>query len=453
MNNCSLLLVDDETDILSSYNTIFRYHGFQKVHQISDSNMVMSFLETNSDISAIILDLNMPLKSGKEILAEVGAEYPHIPIIVVTGLDRARDAVECLKLGAYDYLTKPVECDDLIEVVSRAVGPQIKGAELKAPEAFEDIITSDPVMKSLFCYIESIGNSTMPMLIVGESGTGKELLARSVYRSHGYKGEMVAVNVAGLDDTVFTDTLFGHVKGAYTGAVGSRKGLISKAEDGLLFLDEIGDLTSASQLKLLRLLQEREYSPLGADEVLYSSARIIAATNVNLEEKVEAGTFREDLYFRLKTHLLLLPPLRKRSGDIPLLAQRFIRSAAVALGKKAPFIAKELYPMLMSMPFPGNIRELQSVLLDTVARHGDGPVLDMQSIHEYCEKVKPMPTRNDQLGDSPLHYGDDLPKLKDVEEFLLKEALEKANNNQSVAAKMLGISQSKISRHLKRNTD
>lgn len=452
MNSCSLLLIDDETDILESYSTIFRYHGFKDVYQLSDGNLVGSFLKSHPQISAIVLDLNMPLKSGKEILTELSDAHPHIPVIVVTGVDRARDAVECLKLGAFDYLTKPVECDDLISVVKRGVGRKAENTELLNPEAFSSIVTSNKNMSALFSYIESISNSTMPMLIKGESGTGKELLAKSIYHSHNYSGEFVAVNVAGLDDTVFTDTLFGHVKGAYTGAHSGRKGLISRAEDGLLFLDEIGDLTPASQLKLLRLLQEREYSPLGADEILHSSARIVAATNVNLEESVASGMFREDLYFRLKTHLLVLPPLRERKDDIPLLAQRFIRQAAADLGKKSPFIPKELYPLLESLSFPGNIRELQSLMMDTVARHGGGPVLDMQPIRVYCDARKEEVIPNDE-GDTPISYGSDLPKLKDVEEFLLKEALEKANNNQSVAAKMLGISQSKISRHLKKYED
>lgn len=452
MNSCSLLLIDDETDILESYSTIFRYHGFKDIYKISNGNEVGAFLKSHPNISAIVLDLNMPLKSGKDILSEVGESYPHIPIIVVTGVDRARDAVECLKLGAFDYLTKPVECDDLISVVKRGVGSNCDNVELKNPDAFSNIVTSNKSMSLLFSYIESISNSTMPMLIKGESGTGKELLAKAIYHSHNYSGEFVAVNVAGLDDTVFTDTLFGHVKGAYTGAHSSRKGLISRAENGLLFLDEIGDLTSASQLKLLRLLQEREYSPLGADETLHTSARIVAATNVNLEECVDNGTFREDLYFRLKTHLLILPSLRERKDDIPLLAQRFIRQAASDLGKKSPFIPKELYPLLMTLSFPGNIRELQSLMMDTVARHGGGPVLDMKPIRAYCD------ARKDQVApaaesDTPISYGADLPKLKDVEEFLLKEALEKSNNNQSVAAKMLGISQSKISRHLKKYED
>lgn len=447
MSCCSLLLVDDERDILSSYSAMFRYHGFSKIYELDESDKTLEYLDKYSDIGAIVLDLNMPLMSGKEILEKVSEKNPELPVIVVTGRDRARDAVECLRLGAFDYLTKPVESEDLISVVRKAVAEKLSEVELKNPDAFDDIVTSDDGMNKLFHYIESIRNSTMSMLILGESGTGKELLAKGIYKSHNYDGELVPVNVAGLDDTVFTDTLFGHVKGAYTGAHDSRKGLIAKAENGLLFLDEIGDLTPASQLKLLRLLQEREYSPLGSDEVYRTTARIVAATNVDLEEKVVQGTFREDLFFRLKTHLLTIPPLRKRKGDIALLAQKFIRTASTALGKKMPFIPKELYPLLSSYDFPGNVRELHSLMLDTVARHTGGPVLSIQSVKEYCESKGDSPL---DFSDAPISYGDELPKLKDVEDFLLKEAMEKTNNNQSEAAKMLGVSQSKISRHMKK---
>ena len=247
-------------------------------------------------------------------------------------------------------------------------------------------------MFAIFRYLEAIAPSPQPVLITGETGTGKELVAQALHRLSARPGEFVAVNVAGLDDAMFSDTLFGHTRGAFTGADGARDGLITSTAEGTLFLDEIGDLTVASQVKLLRLLQDGTFYPLGADRPRRSRARIICATNCDVAQGVSAGTFRKDLYYRLRTHHLNLPPLRARTGDLPLLVQHVVDKAAQVLGKAAPTVPLALYQLLNAYPFPGNVRELEGLLFDAVARH-QGTTLSLQSIKEA-------------IGDTPIQHGD-----------------------------------------------
>lgn len=451
---CTIALIDDEKDILEAYQSTLRLNGFKNLTPISDSTSAMSILEKNTP-DLILLDLSMPGISGLELLPLIKAKWPFLPVIVISGLNQIEDAVASIKEGALDYLTKPVESSKLIAVINEALPLQHidlnDSDSVQNPDHFKHIKTESPVMVSLFCYMEFIAQSTMPLLIEGESGTGKELFAKAYYNCSLCDGTFVAVNVAGLDDTLFSDTLFGHVKGAFTGAKENRSGLIKSAENGVLFLDEIGDLSQASQLKLLRLLQEREYSQVGSDKTLYSNCKIVAATNVNLKEKIEEGSFRADLYYRLKTHRITIPPLRQRKGDYPILVKAFVDEAAEQLAKKAPFIPKEIYPLLECIPFPGNVRELHSLIIDTMARHQSGIVLSLDPIKEYLAQLEGKVEIQDTPGDPgksiPLD-GDEFPKLKEVENILVEEALKKANNNQSAAAKLLGISQSKISRKL-----
>ena len=238
--------------------------------------------------------------------------------------------------------------------------------------AFAEIVTQNPTMHALFRYVEAIARSPQPVLITGETGTGKELMARAVHRLAAPRGDFVAVNVAGLDDQVFSDTLFGHTRGAFTGADRPREGLITRAEDGTLFLDEIGDLAAVSQVKLLRLLQEGTYYPLGADRPRQSRARVVVATNRDVVQDVQAGTFRKDLYYRLRAHHVQLPPLRARRDDLALLVTHCLAKAATALHKPVPTPPLALYQLLHTYTFPGNVRELEAMVFDAVARHQGG---------------------------------------------------------------------------------
>jgi two-component system nitrogen regulation response regulator GlnG len=377
-------------------------------------------------------------------------------------------AVQCMRTGAIDYLVKPVEENRLVSSVKRALEIRTLRAEVLSLkdrlltdtpprwEAFAEIITQSRAMLAIFRYIEAIAPSPQPVLITGETGTGKELVARALHRLSARPGELVAVNVAGLDDTMFSDTLFGHTRGAFTGAERVRDGLITTTAEGTLFLDEIGDLTVASQVKLLRLLQDGTFYPLGVDRPRQSRARIVCATNAEVTQQVSAGTFRKDLYYRLRTHHLHLPPLRARTGDLPLLVQYFVDKAAGMLGKEAPTVPLALYQLLNTYSFPGNVRELEALVFDAVARH-QGAVL---SLHSFKETLGDTP--HVAVAEPPAEppaalmasFPERLPTLKEAEEALsealITEALRRADGNQGVAAGLLGISRQALNQRLRR---
>jgi DNA-binding NtrC family response regulator len=396
----------------------------------------------------------LPEVSGQTILKQVAGDYPDTAVIVTSSAADLETAVQCMQSGAVDYLVKPVEQVRLTASISRALQlcslragfrslkERFLNATPQPHNAFAGIVTQDRAMFANFRYIEAIAPSPQPVLITGETGTGKELVAAAIHRLSGRSGELVAVNVAGLEDTLFSDTLFGHAKGAFTGADRARDGLIATAGEGTLFLDEIGDLTVPSQVKLLRLLQDGTYYPLGADRPHYSRARIIVATNCDIADLAAAGTFRKDLYFRLRTHHLQLPPLRQRQGDIPLLANFFAGEAARVLGKSVPALPRALYDQLQAHDFPGNVRELQAMMFDAVARH-QGSVLSLQSFREAISG-KPVPA---PLTDS---FPERLPALREAEEALTDEALVRAHGNQGIAANLLGISRQALNKRLSR---
>lgn len=305
------------------------------------------------------------------------------------------------------------------------------------------LITNDWKMNSIFRYIDAIAPTSQTLMITGETGTGKELVARSIHNVSGVNGNFVPVNVAGLDDFMFSDALFGHRRGAFTSADRDRRGLIDKAANGTLFLDEIGDLNNSSQVKLLRLLQDGEYYPLGSDSVKFSLARIIVATNSNLEDKMLNGAFRKDLYYRLCAHHIHLPPLRERSADIPLLVSHFMEEASRNMGRQAPLISTGLMNMLVSYQFPGNIRELKGIVSNAVAV---GDTADIRIITERrSTATKPAAEFSglNRLSDRP-------PTLKEAEDYLVREALSAAGGNMREAAARLGITRQALSKRLLR---
>ena len=386
----------------------------------------------------------------------------------MTATNDLETAVQCMQTGAIDYLVKPVEENRLVSSVKRALEIRTLRAEVLSLkdrlltdtppqwEAFAEIITQSQAMLAIFRYIEAIAPSPQPVLITGETGTGKELVARALHRLSARPGELVAVNVAGLDDTMFSDTLFGHTRGAFTGAERVRDGLITTTAEGTLFLDEIGDLSVASQVKLLRLLQDGTFYPLGADRPRQSRARIVCATNAEVTQQVSAGTFRKDLYYRLRTHHLHLPPLRARTGDLPLLVQYFVDKAAGMLGKEVPTVPLALYQLLNTYSFPGNVRELEALVFDAVARH-QGAVL---SLHSFKEALGDTPhfaaaePPAEPLAALMACFPERLPTLKEAEEALsealITEALRRAEGNQGVAAGLLGISRQALNQRLRR---
>jgi DNA-binding NtrC family response regulator len=320
---------------------------------------------------------------------------------------------------------------------------------------FENIITADQEMLAIFQYVTSIAKTSEPVLITGETGVGKELIAKAIHQQSDLKGRLVPVNTAGLDDTMFSDTLFGHRKGAYTGADKSRSGLIERAEGGTLFLDEVGDLTPASQVKLLRLLQEGEYMPLGQDALKHAKIRIITVTNQDLWLLQKTGRFRKDLNFRLRTHHIHVPPLRDRQGDLPLLVDHFLEKAASALGKKKPTPPRELVPLLLTYSFPGNIRELQAMIFDAISRHTN-KVLSLNSFKRHIhEGHKYMPPTEHIVEGEPsyLRFPKELPTIKEATRILVAEAMKRGGGNQSIAARMLGITQQALSKRLKKERE
>jgi DNA-binding NtrC family response regulator len=307
-------------------------------------------------------------------------------------------------------------------------------------------------MRSIFQYIESISVSPQPILITGETGVGKELVASAIHKLSQRRGAFVPVNVAGLDDNIFADTLFGHRKGAFTGADQARSGLVEQASGGTLFLDEIGDLSPGSQVKLLRLLQDGEYFPLGSDVGKRSDARVVVATNQDIQALQESGKFRKDLYYRLCAHHVSIPPLRERLEDLPILLDHFLEKASETLGKKRPTPPRELLTLLSTYPFPGNIRELQSVILDAVSSHKSGK-LSMETFKSYLRQKQPafnLHSKHLSQGERPMvSFFEQLPTLKQTEKLLISEAMKRARHNQAVAAQLLGITRQALNKRLK----
>jgi len=306
-------------------------------------------------------------------------------------------------------------------------------------------------MLSIFKQVESFSRSRQPVLITGETGVGKELIAEAVHNCSNVKGPFTAINVAGLDENTFSDTLFGHVKGAFTGAEKERKGQCDNASDGTLFLDEIGDLSILLQVKLLRLLQDGEYQPLGSDKIKNTNARILTATNADLWELQKEGTFRKDLNYRLRTHHIAIPPLRERSDDIPLLVNHFLDQASVEFHKR-PYATDEIYKLLEKYPFPGNVRELRSMIYSAVGDYKSGALsLDVLKSYIAMQQKNYMGIESSHIDQAALFSSSQvLPTIKQATHSLVVEAMKRADGNQTVAAQMLGISQRALCNRLKK---
>ncbi len=459
-----VLLVDDEDEILFSTSVMLRGAGFGTILTESDSRRVLDILAAR-EVALIVLDLYMPVVPGYDLLKELKASHPDIPVIVMTAADEIESAVECMKAGAFDYFVKPAEKSRLLACVQRAMElhtlrhevsaltRRLLSDQLEDEKAFEPVITRSPAMRALFRYMEAVSSTGQPALITGETGVGKELVARVLHELSGQSGPFVAVNSAGLDDQMFSDTLFGHCKGAFTGADLAREGLLARAAAGTLFLDEIGDLQMSSQIKLLRLLQEGEYYPLGSDVPKKCDARIIVATNRNLKEMVADDSFRKDLYYRLSYHQLQIPPLRERLEDLPLLVDHFLDQAAQQLRKAKPTPPPELGDYLASYDFPGNIRELNAMIFDAVTRHQKG-VLSLASFRDVIGSGR-RPSAIDPVAFCRrLRQGEGsaeaMPTLKEAEDSLIAHALKLARGNQGIAATYLGLTRQALNKRLNR---
>lgn len=455
----AIVLIDDERSILNSLELLLESEGFQFISSFTSGREALDFIRTGK-AGVILLDLNMPDISGLNILKTIIEEYPQVPVIIITGQNNLDTAVLTMKQGAFDYLVKPVISERVLISVNNALKyrelhssynllkkeffmERLK--EVEIPQAFSSIITGNKSMFKIFQYLTSVSTSSQPVLLTGETGVGKELFARALHDLSGCTGDFITMDVSSYDSTMFSDTLFGHVKGAFTGAAEIRNGLIKTAQKGTLFLDEIGDLSSELQSVLLRMIQEHEYRQGGSDQILKTDARIILATNKDLNKLMDEGKFRRDLFYRLETHYIEIPPLRCRKEDIPLLVNHFVNLACRDMNKKIDNIPLDFFSLLSAYNYPGNVRELRNIIFNSVAIT-EGNTLHIRTIKDKLNIVEKY-SDPDSIQNS-VYFTGKLPSFQEIETILLEEAMIRSGRSQSKAADLLGISRQALNRRL-----
>jgi len=396
---------------------------------------------------AVILDLNLPDLSGLQVLEKLKALSPNLPVVMLTSHNDASTALKAVKLGAFHYLTKPFDQDQLLVTLPRALEKGELLARMEAlrreagkGRALSRILGESGAVKTIAEQIGQVADSLLTVLIQGETGTGKELAARALHEeSPRREGPFVALDCGALAENLLESELFGHEKGAFTGADRKKEGQLSLARGGTLFLDEVGNLPLGLQVKLLRVLQERQVKPVGADRAFPINVRFIAATNIPLEEEAKAGRFRQDLYYRLAEFTLALPPLREREGDIPLLAARFAQEASLELRKNVGSLSEEALEALAAYPWPGNIRELRNVVRQAVLL-APGPVLEGKAVRAFLGKNSGQETPGPV--EVPLAPGLSLKKIAEqaaeaAEKQAIRNALRSTGGNKSKASRLL----------------
>ncbi len=455
-----LLIVDDEPNLLYSLAKVLRSPALEIVTAETARDGIERVRQEKPDV--VILDVRLPDMSGLDAFSEMSAIDPRLPVIMITAYSTMETAIEATKRGAYEYLLKPVAFDQLRGVVQRALESRLGEAAPIAPAASGGdsagglLVGQSAAMQEIFKAIGRIAPQDVTVLIEGESGVGKELVAQVVYHySRRNQGPFLAINCAAVPEPLLESELFGHERGAFTGATDLRIGKFQQVDGGTLFLDEIGDMSLSAQAKMLRILQDGSFERVGSNKTLKANVRLIAASNQNLDELVEEGLFRRDLFYRLKVFSIRIPPLRERMDDLPLLVEYFIRLFNDELRKNVRSVSSEALAVLKRHSWPGNVRELQSAVKYAVV-HCAGEVIAPESLPASCLEITPAAaTRN--AGEGSLNVAQMARSLLDADEqdvyrrvhaevdrILLPEVMERVGGNQVIASQLLGIARSTL---------
>lgn len=446
----TILIVDDDKGHLSMLGTVLKGWDYETASVTDGAEAISAVKEQPYD--AVLMDVRMANVSGIEALEEIKTFNPAIPVLIMTAYSSVDAAVEAMKLGAYDYLTKPLNFDELKLTLERALEYKRLSEENRhlkeavcSGETLSGIIGTSPAMREVTEMVKVVAPTEATVLITGESGTGKELIARAIHaNSSRKKRQLVTINCAALSETLLESELFGHEKGAFTGADKRRDGRFMQANKGTIFLDEIGEISMSMQAKLLRAVQEREIQRVGSDTVQSVDVRILAATNKDLKAEVEAGRFREDLYYRLHVMVVKLPALRERQDDVPLLANAFLERFAEKNRKDVKGFTPLAMDMLIRHDWPGNVRELENTIERAI----------ILSMGEYVtEKELPASLTKNYEPDAPTDNGSEHlggQALEDVQKLAILATLEKTGWNKSEAAKILDITRTTLNNKLKK---
>jgi len=441
--NFKLLIVDDEKNIREGLGTALELDGYE-IALAADGDAGWKRFQ-RGDVDLVITDLRMPGISGEELLKRISSETPGVPVIVLTGHGTVETAVEAMRNGAYDFLTKPVNLDRLSLLVKRALSNRELALQnrrlmedLERKKEFDNIVGTSAAMRKVFDTVRRVAPTKASVLITGESGVGKELIADALHELSPRKGKpLVKVHCAALASTLLESELFGHEKGAFTGAAGRRRGRFELAHEGTLFLDEIGEIDQNVQIKILRVLQDKKFERVGGEDTLEVDVRIIAATNRELKAEIEKGNFREDLFYRLNVVNIHVPPLRERKDDIPLLAASFLKEFARENGKKIEGLEARARAALYAYDWPGNIRELRNCLESAVVM-SKGAVV---ALDDLPPSVRP----TGEQGWMRIPVG---TTLAEAEKVVIRETLSANKGNKSRAAEVLDIGRKTLHRKL-----
>ena len=443
-----ILVIDDERSMVELLQTDLALRGY-KVSGFTSAAAALEAMPT-TDVQVVLTDLHMPDVNGLQLCERFVANRPDIPVVVMTAFGSMETAIEAIRAGAWDFVTKPVEMELLAVVLDRAVRHHTLQEEvrrlsdkLQPAEAFEALIGTSPEMQKLFHQIRKIAPTNANVLITGESGTGKELVAQAIHRHSARKdGPFVAINCAAIPENLLESELFGHAKGSFTDARTDRKGLFQQAHGGTLLLDEIGDFPLTLQAKLLRAMEQRTVRPVGSDKEIPFDARILTATNRDLDVAVEEGRYREDFYFRINVIQLELPPLRARGTDILLIARCLLHSFAREMSKNVSDFLPSVAERLLNYDWPGNVRELRNVMERAVALT-EFEKLIVDDLPERIRDYRPSTFHIDTSNPA------ELQTLEEIEQRYIRRVLESVQGNRTEAARILGVDRKTLYRHLK----